>query len=147
LGSEYFEKVFRLTLSCFDPACPRFISSFLGFPMSTNLFVGNFPYGTKEYELLEIFSQVGEVDSVSIMSNDRQMDRFRSFGFVRMPKRYAETAIGTLNGVLFKGRRLTVKVASPRPTSPRPSNQARPEDVRPVREIFLGGYSAKIART
>ncbi|MDR0548888.1 MAG: RNA-binding protein [Deltaproteobacteria bacterium] len=86
--------------------------------MSICLYVGNLPFGLQEAELLAVFAQVGEVESVSLFRNDLQLDRRRVFGFVKMPDDDALNAVGTLNGALFQGRPLIVKPTKPRPRSP-----------------------------
>jgi RNA recognition motif-containing protein len=102
--------------------------------MGTRIFVGNLPFSATESQLNELFSQHGEVTSVSIVK-DKFTDRSRGFGFVEMAAAEAATAaIAALNSHQMDGRPLTVNVARER-TEGRPS---RGGDRRPPRS---GGFS------
>jgi RNA recognition motif-containing protein len=85
--------------------------------MSKKLYVGNLPYNTTNDELVEVFSQYGNVTSAQVMM-DRDTNRSRGFGFVEMAEG-AEQAIAALNGAEFQGRTLTVNEARPREDRPR----------------------------
>src|SRR5262245_52909800 len=80
--------------------------------MAQKLYVGNLTFDSTEDELLQLFSQYGEVQSAQIVT-DRDTGRSRGFGFVEMATGGPE-AIAALNGQDFKGRTLTVKEARPR---------------------------------
>lgn len=78
------------------------------------LFVGNLSYKTTGEDLNQLFSQVGEVTSASIVM-DRETGRSRGFGFVEMPNReQGEAAISSLNESEFQGRNITVNEARPK---------------------------------
>lgn len=78
------------------------------------MYVGNLSFNTTEDELRELFSQHGEVTSVSLV-NDRETGRPRGFGFVEMADNaQAQAAIAALNGTSFGGRDLTVNEARPK---------------------------------
>lgn len=79
--------------------------------MAQKLYVGNLPFSATEDGVRELFSQYGEVHSVSIIT-DRETGRPRGFGFVEMEN--AAEAIGALNGQDFEGRSLTVNEAKAR---------------------------------
>ncbi|KUJ96122.1 MAG: hypothetical protein PWR24_1515 [Desulfonauticus sp.] len=79
--------------------------------MFTNLYVGNLPWGTTEQELMNLFSQYGEVSSVKIIT-DRETGRSRGFGFVEMESG-AEDAL-KLDGTELEGRGLKVNHARPK---------------------------------
>lgn len=80
-----------------------------------NIYVGNLPYSTGREELEQLFSQFGQVDRATIVS-DRETGRSRGFGFVEMPDEGdAHMAIEALNGKDYAGRALTVNEARPRP--------------------------------
>ena len=82
--------------------------------MSKKLYVGNLPFSVTESELEELFSQVGAVDSVRIIT-DRETGRARSFGFVEMAAdEEADKAIEKFNQYELDGRQLTVNEARPR---------------------------------
>ncbi len=51
--------------------------------MNKRLFVGNLPYRIEETELEELFSQAGQVESVSVM-RDSETGKGRGFAFVEM---------------------------------------------------------------
>lgn len=96
--------------------------------MATKLYVGNLSYTTTEDQLREKFSELGEVESVSLVT-DRQTGRSRGFAFVEMSNEAeANKAIETLTGQLLDGRTLNVSVARPR------------DDRRPARS---GGFRSK----
>ncbi len=82
--------------------------------MSMKLYVGNLSFGTTEAELEQLFSQVGTVDSASMVM-DRDTGRSRGFAFVEMSsKSEGEAAIAKFNGTELDGRSLTVNEAKPR---------------------------------
>src|SRR5262245_45331104 len=80
--------------------------------MAKKLYVGNLSFRTTENELTDLFSQVGAVESVSIIT-DRDTGRSKGFGFVVMEDSDAEKAIAKFNGTEFGGRPLTVNEARP----------------------------------
>jgi cold-inducible RNA-binding protein len=82
--------------------------------MSMKLYVGNLSFGTTEEDLQQLFSQVGTVDSASMVT-DRDTGRSRGFAFVEMSsKSEGEAAIAKFNGSELNGRSLTVNEAKPR---------------------------------
>ncbi len=86
----------------------------------TNIFVGNLSFKTTQDELLAAFSQYGNVERVSIVT-DRETGQPRGFAFVEMTeKRDAETAISQLNGADLNGRTMNVNEARPKPEGGRP---------------------------
>jgi RNA recognition motif-containing protein len=79
--------------------------------MANKLYVGNLNYSTDEAELQNVFSQYGEVASVSIIT-DRVTGRARGFGFVEMSTTEgAQAAIEGTNGMELRGRQLRVNEA------------------------------------
>ena len=83
--------------------------------MGRKLYVGNLPYTTGEQDLQDLFSQYGQVDSVSVM-RDMATGRARGFAFVEMASDAdAQKAIQELHERDFGGRNLTVNEARPRP--------------------------------
>jgi cold-inducible RNA-binding protein len=82
--------------------------------MSMKLYVGNLSYQTSTSNLEDLFSQVGRVESATLVT-DRDTGRSRGFGFVEMSSREeGEKAIQQLNGTEVDGRSLTVNEARPR---------------------------------
>ena len=77
------------------------------------IYVGNLPYSATEDELRELFSQHGDVTSVSLV-NDRETGRPRGFGFVEMADEDADSAVQALDGAQMGGRTLKVNEARPR---------------------------------
>lgn len=72
------------------------------------LYVGNVSFDSTEEDLMELFSEVGELGSVSLVRDN--LGRNRGFGFVTMrTKEAASTAIEQLNGKEFKGRTIAVR--------------------------------------
>jgi cold-inducible RNA-binding protein len=88
------------------------------------LYVGNLSFTSTEEEVRGLFSQIGEVHSVNIIT-DRETGRPRGFCFVEMEN--ADQAIADLNGKEFGGRKLTV-------------NEARSREERPARSGQGGGF-------
>ncbi len=81
--------------------------------MAKKLYVGNLSYDTTEESLRTLFAEVGEVESVSIVT-DRMSGRSRGFGFVEMATdEAAAEAISRLNGQMLDGRDLNVAEARP----------------------------------
>jgi cold-inducible RNA-binding protein len=90
------------------------------------LYVGNMPYRTTEDQIRDLFSQAGEVDTVSLIT-DRETGRPKGFGFVEMKTTEGgQEAIKRFNGYEIESRALTV-------------NEARPREERPPRSGGFGG--------
>jgi RNA recognition motif-containing protein len=84
--------------------------------MSMKLYVGNLAFQTTSDELKEMFSQAGNVESVTIIE-DRETGRSRGFGFIEMAtKEEGQKAIDEFNGKELNGRPLTVNEAKQRET-------------------------------
>jgi RNA recognition motif-containing protein len=82
--------------------------------MSMKLYVGNLSFNTSSEDLQQLFSQVGTVESASVVE-DRDTGRSRGFGFVEMSsKEEGEAAIQKFNGTDLGGRALNVNEAKPR---------------------------------
>jgi cold-inducible RNA-binding protein len=81
--------------------------------MSKKIYVGNLSYHTTEGDLSNLFEQVGQVDSVNVIT-DRDTGRSKGFAFVEMSNEDADKAISQFNGVEMDGRTLTVNEARPR---------------------------------
>ena len=85
--------------------------------MGKKLYVGSLPFSATEESLRDLFSSIGEVESVSIIT-DRDTGRSKGFGFVEMSSvEDAKKAIEELNGKTFMERALVVNEA--RPQQPR----------------------------
>ena len=85
--------------------------------MSKKLYIGNLPYSVTDTALREMFSPLGEVSSVSVIT-DRDTGRPKGFAFVEMVDDAAATqAISQVNGKTLENR--TITVAEARPQAPR----------------------------
>lgn len=81
--------------------------------MSTTLYVGNLPYSVTEEELEDLFTGIGRVNSVRIITD--ATGRSKGFGFVEMESpQEARAAIERLNGYSLSNRTIVVNVARPR---------------------------------
>ena len=78
------------------------------------LYVGGLPYQTTEQDLIDLFSQNGEVASAVVIT-DRDTGRSKGFGFVEMnDENEARAAIDRLNGTSLGSRTITVNEARER---------------------------------
>ena len=82
--------------------------------MAKKLYVGNLPFSASEDDVRDLFSNYGEVSSVSLIT-DRETGRLRGFGFVEMDDAGAREAIQSLDGKDFQGRNLKVNEAQEKP--------------------------------
>ena len=78
------------------------------------IYVGNLPFSASEADVRALFSQHGEVQSVSLPT-DRETGRPRGFGFVEMGQADAAKAIQRLNGYTLGGRPPRVNEAQDKP--------------------------------
>ena len=82
--------------------------------MAKRLYVGNLSHSTTQEQLEALFSQVGEIAEITIVT-DRETGRSKGFGFVEMATDAdAQEAINRFNGQELDGRPLTVNEARPR---------------------------------
>ncbi|MBI5741757.1 MAG: RNA-binding protein [Nitrospirae bacterium] len=94
--------------------------------MGKKLYVGSIPFQASEGDLQDLFSKIGEVESVRIIT-DAQTGQSKGFGFVEMAtEEDAAKAITDLNGTSFMERTIVV-------------NEARPQQPREKRGGFGGG--------
>ncbi len=78
--------------------------------IALRLYVGSLSYQTTEQELADLFGQVGQVVSATVIT-DRDSGRSKGFGFVEMSNDdEARKAIDQLNGTTL-GSRQTTEVA------------------------------------
>jgi cold-inducible RNA-binding protein len=90
--------------------------------VNKKLYVGNLAYTVTADALRDLFAEVGEVVSSTVIS-DRFSNRSKGFGFVEMAtEQQAEEAINQLDGKELEGRE--IKVAEARP--PRRDRDRRP---------------------
>ena len=75
------------------------------------LYVGSLSYQTTEQELADLFGQVGQVVSATVIT-DRDSGRSKGFGFVEMSNDdEARKAIDQLNGTTLGSRQIIVNEA------------------------------------
>lgn len=81
--------------------------------MNKKLYVGNLNYSTTEDDLRRLFTEVGPVVSVTVIT-DRMTGRSKGFAFVEMEtEQAAEAAIDRLNNQEIDQRSITVSEARP----------------------------------
>jgi len=91
--------------------------------MSKKLHIGNLPYSITETTLRELFTPLGEVSSVSVIT-DRYTGQPKGFAFIEMTDdAAAKQAITQINGKAIENR--TITVAEARPQEPRTSSFRR----------------------
>jgi RNA recognition motif-containing protein len=82
--------------------------------MSTRIYVGNLAYSVTDADLEALFSQIGKIESVSVIT-DKFSGQSKGFGFVEMADtNEAVRAIQELNDTELKGRNIKVNEARPR---------------------------------
>ncbi|HEY2525951.1 MAG TPA: RNA-binding protein [Candidatus Binataceae bacterium] len=85
--------------------------------MPSKLYVGNLAYAVSNDDLQQLFSQVGQVQSVAIIT-DKFSGQSKGFGFVEMSNdEEAAKAIQQFNETELKGRNIKVNEAKPRESS------------------------------
>ena len=85
--------------------------------MPSKLYVGNLAFSVSNDDLHELFSQVGEVQSATIIT-DKFSGQSKGFGFVEMTtSEEAANAIRQFNDSELKGRNIKVNEAKPRESS------------------------------
>ena len=81
--------------------------------MNKKLYVGNISFKATEDDIRELFSSVGEVESVNLIK-DTHTGQLKGFGFVEMAtEEDARKAIESLNGTTLMERALSVAEAKP----------------------------------
>jgi cold-inducible RNA-binding protein len=82
--------------------------------MAKKLYVGNLPYTTTEQELRDMFSQVGEIADLAVIT-DRYTGQSKGFAFVEMSSDdAAQEAISRFDGQMLGNRQMVVNEARPR---------------------------------
>ena len=82
--------------------------------MPSKLYVGNLAYSVSGDDLRALFSQAGEVQSATVIT-DKFSGQSKGFGFVEMASAGdAATAIQRFNDTELKGRNIKVNEAKPR---------------------------------
>jgi len=82
--------------------------------MPSKLYVGNLAYSVSNDDLQELFSQAGQVQSATVIT-DKFSGQSKGFGFVEMTTaEEATNAIKQFNDSELKGRNIKVNEAKPR---------------------------------
>ena len=82
--------------------------------MPSKLYVGNLAYSVSNDDLRDLFSQAGEVQSATVIT-DKFSGQSKGFGFVEMSNSdEASKAISQFNETELKGRNIKVNEAKPR---------------------------------
>ncbi len=82
--------------------------------MPTKLYVGNLAYSVTNDDLRDLFSQVGQVQSATVIT-DKFSGQSKGFGFVEMTTAdEVANAIRQYNDSELKGRNIKVNEAKPR---------------------------------
>lgn len=101
--------------------------------MSKKVYVGNLPFSWGFDKLKEIFSEFGQIEEATVISN-KFSGRSKGFGFVVFANDAdADKAISATNGKEFEGRALKVSEATPFDPDKKPDREFRP------RRNFGGG--------
>jgi RNA recognition motif-containing protein len=84
----------------------------------TNIFIANLDFSITSDDLKTTFSQFGEVHYAHVVY-DNKTKKSKGFGYVEMENTdHAIAAIEALNGMEINGRKLDVKIASPKGSRP-----------------------------
>lgn len=95
------------------------------FRFMTNIFIANLDFDITSDDLKATFAQFGEVSYAHVVY-DNKTKRSKGFGYVEMEDAdQAIASIQALNGMDVNGRKLDVKVASPKGS--RPEKQEQPK--------------------
>lgn len=85
--------------------------------MPSKLYVGNLAYAVSNDDLHALFSQVGQVQSATVIT-DKFSGQSKGFGFVEMTTaEEVANAIRQFNDTELKGRNIKVNEAKPRESS------------------------------
>jgi RNA recognition motif-containing protein len=91
----------------------------------TNIFIANLDFSITSDDLKTTFSQFGEVSYAHVVY-DNKTKKSKGFGYVEMEDTdQAISAIEALNGMEVNGRKLDVKIASPKGS--RPKQESKPQ--------------------
>ena len=86
----------------------------------TNIFIANLDWEINSIDLSSTFSRFGKVTYAHVVF-DRHTKKSKGYGYVEMESADdAIAAIQALNGMEINGRKLDVKIASPKGSRPEP---------------------------
>jgi cold-inducible RNA-binding protein len=82
--------------------------------MVKRLYVGNLAFNTRQIQLKDLFSQVGEIAEINLIT-DRYTGTPKGFAYIEMvTEEAAQEAVKRFDGYLLDGRKLNVSEARPR---------------------------------
>jgi len=88
-----------------------------------NLFIANLDWEITSEDLMATFSSFGKVTYAHVVY-DKQTKKSKGFGYVEMEETdHAINAINALNGMEINGRKLDVKIASPKTNRPKKTDK------------------------
>lgn len=91
----------------------------------TNIFIANLDWDISSEDLAATFTAFGEVHLAHVVF-DAKTKRSKGFGYVEMVNAEdAISAIQALNGFEANGRKLDVKIASPKGNRPKPEDKPK----------------------
>ena len=91
-----------------------------------NLFIANLDWDITSDDLLATFSSFGKVSYAHVVY-DKQTKKSKGFGYIEMDETdHAINAINALNGMDINGRKLDVKIASPKTNRPKKTTKTEP---------------------
>jgi RNA recognition motif-containing protein len=92
----------------------------------TNIFIANLDWEITSEDLMSTFSAFGKVSLAHVVF-DAKTKRSKGFGYVEMESaEEAINAIQALNGFEVNGRKLDVKIASPKANRPPKKEETKP---------------------
>jgi cold-inducible RNA-binding protein len=116
----YLQDDARCGCLVFVEPIPTDSHTFVGVTMRRRmkLYVGGLPYQTTDQDLIDLFGQIGQVLSATVIT-DRDTGRSKGFGFVEMTNdQQAHNAMAQFNGASLGGRTIIVNVARERRERP-----------------------------
>ncbi len=107
----------------------------------TNIFIANLDWEISSEDLLTTFSSFGKVNYAHVVF-DQKTKKSKGFGYVEMDDTDAAiNAIQALNGMDINGRKLDVKIASPKGN--RPKKEAKSESSSENKPFKPGGFQKR----
>ncbi|MBT5230635.1 MAG: RNA-binding protein [Methylococcales bacterium] len=96
----------------------------------TKIFVGNIPFQVTEDELVDAFTDFGDVEQVNIVT-DSKTGRSKGYGFITMQNASeAQDAVKILDDSSFHGRNITVNIAKNKKAKPKHKPRHKPRGAK-----------------
>jgi cold-inducible RNA-binding protein len=111
----------------------------------TNIFIANLDWEISSDDLMATFSSFGKVAYAHVVF-DKQTKKSKGFGYVEMETADgAIAAIQALNGMEINGRKLDVKIASPKENRPVKLEQKPTDSNKAIKKPFNPNYKPRKA--